>query len=174
MQWRDSAHRIAARELLRAGKTAAAIEEIHQAEAIMPEDVQLALDCDADLRRQGAGAEADALYRRMADRLQADCRVFPRYASCRNDLAWLAANLDRDLDAALSNAQRAVELAPHSAGILDTLAEVHFRRGNRVKAIQLARRCIELDGNGPQYKERLARFGGESGTAPNPTASTPP
>ena len=158
IQWRASAHRFAARELLRAGKMSAAIEEIHQAEAIMPEDVQLALDCDADLRKQGAGAEADALYRRMADRLQADCRVFPRYATCRNDLAWLAANLDRDLDMALVNAQRAVELAPQSAGILDTLAEVQFRRGNRAQAVQLARRCIELDGDGSLYKERLARF----------------
>jgi hypothetical protein len=158
VQWRAFAHRIAAREMLRAGKTAAAIEEIRRAEAIMPEDVQIALDCDGDLRKLHAGAEADALYRRIADRLQADCRVFPRYATCRNDLAWMAANLDRDLDMALANAQRAVELAPQSAGILDTLAEVQFRRGNRAQAIQLARRCIELDGDGPLYKERLARF----------------
>ncbi len=158
LQWRASAHRFAARELLRAGKTAPAIEEIHQAEAIMPEDVQLALDCDAELRKRGGTAEADALYRRMADRLQADCRDFPRCAGCRNELAWLAANLDRDLDMALANAQRAVELAPQSAGILDTLAEVQFRRGNRPAAIQLARRCIELDGDGTLYKERLTRF----------------
>ena len=124
----------------------------------MPEDVQLALGCDADLRKQGAAAEADSLYRRIADRLQSDCRDFPRCAGCRNDLAWLAANLDRDLDMALTNARRAVELAPQSAGILDTLAEVQFRRGNRAQAIQLARRCIELDGDGNLYKERLARF----------------
>jgi tetratricopeptide (TPR) repeat protein len=158
MQWRAAAHRLAARELLRAGKTAAAIEEIHQAEAVSPEDVSIALDCDAELRKQGASAEADALYHRMSDRLQADCRDFPRYATCRNDLAWLAANLDRDLDMALVNAQKAVELAPQSAGILDTLAEVHFRRGNRAQAVQLARRCIELDGDGSVYKERLAHF----------------
>jgi tetratricopeptide (TPR) repeat protein len=174
MQWRASAHRIAARELLRAGKKAAAIEEIHKAEAILPEDVEVPLDCDADLRKQGAVSEADALYHRMADRLRADSRVFPRYATSRNDLAWLAANLDRDLDMALANAQRAVELAPQSPGILDTLAEVQFRRGNRAQAILLARRCVELDGDGPTYKERLAHFGEISGTSPNPTASTPP
>ena len=59
---------------------------------------------------------------------------------------------------ALSNAQRAVELAPQSAGILDTLAEVQYRRGRRDEAVRLARCCIELDGNRPLYKERLAQF----------------
>ena len=141
-----------------ANKTARAVEEIRRAEAVMPVNVQLALDCDAALRKQGAAAEADALYRRMADRLQADCRDFPRCAGCRNDLAWLAANLDRDLDMALVNAQRAVELAPQSPGILDTLAEVQFRRGSRAEAVRLARRCIEMDGDRTLYKERLARF----------------
>ncbi len=174
LQWRASAHRFAALDLLRAGKTAAAIEEIHQAETIMPEDVQIALDCDAELRKLHAVAEADALYRRIADRLQADCRDFPRDATCRNDLAWLAANLDRDLEMALANAQCAVVLAPQSAGILDTLAEVQFRRGDRAQAIQLARRCVELDGDGSVYKDRLARFGEVSGTQPNSNASTLP
>ena len=133
------------------------MDEIHKAETVMPKDVQIALDCDADLRKQGAAAEADALYRRMVDRLQAECRDFPRCAGCRNDLAWLAANLDRDLDMALANARRRWKLAPQSAGILDTLAEVQFRRGNRAQAILLARRCIELDGDGSIYKERLAQ-----------------
>jgi hypothetical protein len=174
IQWRAMAHRFAARELLCAGNTAAAIEEIHRAEAIMPEDVELALDCDAELRKRGAATEADALYHRMADRLESDSRLFPHYATSRNDLAWMAANLDRDLDMALSNARRAVELAPQSAGILDTLAEVQFRRGNRAKAVQLARRCIELDSDRQLYKDRLARFKEVSGTSPSPTASTRP
>ena len=126
--------------LLQKAKTAEAIDELHQAEALMPVNVELAIDCDALLRKQGAAAEADALYRRMAGRLQADCRDFERSAGCRNDLAWLAANLNRDLDMALANAQRAVELAPQSAGILDTLAEVEYRRGSRTEAMRLARR----------------------------------
>ncbi len=140
------------------GSAAEAIEELHKAESVTPVDVQLALDCDGPLRKHGAAAEADALYRRMAGRLLADCRDFPRCAGCRNDLAWLAANLNRDLDMALSNAQRAVELAPQSAGILDTLAEVQYRRGSRAEAVRLAQRCIELDGGAAHYKERLEHF----------------
>jgi len=151
-------HRQRAMAALAAGKTAEAVAELRRAEKIMPQNIQLAIDCDALLRKQGAAAEADAMYRRMTDRLQADCRDFPRSASCRNDLAWLAANLDRDLDMALANAQRAVELAPQSAGILDTLAEVNYRRGNRDEAVRLEKRCIAMENDNTMYKDRLAKF----------------
>ena len=95
---------------------------------------------------------------RMLERHEALCRDFPRSATYHNDLAWLAANLDRDLDKALAHAQRAVELEPQSAGILDTLAEVQFRRGDRAEAVRLAKRCLEMDPEGAHYKKQLARF----------------
>ena len=158
LQWPSAAHGALARELLRAGKTAEAIQELHRAEASQPTNLQLALDCDADLRKHGAADEAEALYRRMFQRHEALCRDFPRSATYHNDLAWLAANLDRDLDKALTHAQRAVELEPQSAGILDTLAEVHFRRGNRSEAVRLAKRCLEMEPDGEHFKKQLARF----------------
>ncbi len=158
LQFSVSAHTARARDLLRADKTAEAIEEVHKAEAIQPDNVQLAIDCDPELRKHGAAGEADAMYRRMLERHEAFCRDFPRSGTCHNDLAWLAANLDRDLDKALAHAQRAVELEPQSAGILDTLAEVHFRRGNRAEAVRLAKRCLEMDPDGEHYKKQLARF----------------
>ncbi|MGO9113172.1 MAG: hypothetical protein ACLP9L_28395, partial [Thermoguttaceae bacterium] len=153
-----SAHSARARELLRAGKTAEAIKELHQAESVQPANIQLALDCDAELRRHGAAGDADALYRRMLEQHEAFCRDFPRSATYHNDLAWLAANLDRDLDKALTHAQRAVDLEPQSSGILDTLAEVQFRRGNRADAVRLAKRCLEMEPDGEHYKKQLARF----------------
>ena len=162
----SSAHGARACELLRAGKTAEAIDELHQAEAIQPANIQLALDCDAELRKHGAAGEADALYRRMLEQHEALCRDFPRGGTYHNDLAWLAANLDRDLDKALAHAQRAVELEPQSAGILDTLAEVHFRRGNRAEAVRLARRCLEMEPDGEHYKKQLARFEAKQPPAP--------
>jgi len=152
------AHIARTRDLLHAGKTAEAIEELRQGEAVQPANIQLALDCDSELRKHGAAGEADALYRRMLDRQEALCRDFPRSGTFNNDLAWLAANLDRDLDKALTHAQRAVELEPQAAGILDTLAEVHFRRGNRSEAVRLSKCCLEMEPDGEQYKKQLARF----------------
>ena len=152
-----AAHSARTRELLRAGKTAEAIEEVRQAEAVQPDNIQLALDCDAELRKHGAAGEADALYRRLLERHEALCRDFPRSGIYHNNLAWLAANLDRDLEKALAHAQRAVELDPQ-AGNLDTLAEVHFRRGNRAEALRLAKRCLEMEPGDELYTKRLARF----------------
>ena len=158
LQFSASAHNARARELLRAGKTAEGIEELHRAEAIQPSNLQLALDCDPDLRKHGAADEAEALYRRMLERHEALCRDFPNSGTYHNDLAWLAANLDRDLDKALAHALRAVAIEPQSAGILDTLAEVQFRRGDRAEAVRLAKRCLEMDPEGEHYKKQLARF----------------
>jgi tetratricopeptide (TPR) repeat protein len=158
LQFSANGHSAHVRELLQAGKTADAIDELHRAEAVLPANLQLALDCDADLRKHGAAGEADALYGRMLERHEALCRDFPHGATYHNDLAWLAANLDRDLDKALAHAQRAVELEPQSAGILDTLAEVQFRRGDRAEAVRLAKRCLEMDPEGAHYKKQLARF----------------
>ncbi len=77
LHWPFSAHSARAGELLRANKTAEAIDELHQAEAVQPANIQLALDFDAELRKHGAGGEADALYRRMLERHEAFCRDFP-------------------------------------------------------------------------------------------------
>jgi len=165
LQWPAAAHSARTRELLRAGKTAEGVEELHRAEAILPANIQLALDCDTDLRKYGAAGEADALYHRMLEEHEALCRDFPASSTFHNDLAWLAARLDRDLDKALTHAQRAVELEPESAGILDTLAEVHFRRGNRAEAVRLAKRCLEMDPEGEHYKKQLARFEAKPATA---------
>jgi len=156
------AHSARACELLRAGQTAAAIEELHKAEAVQPANIQVALDCDSELRKHGAAVEADELYRRMLERHEALCRDFPHSGTYHNDLAWLSANLDRDLDKALAHAQRAVELEPQSAGVLDTLAEVYFRRGDRAEAVRLTKRCLEMEPDGAHYKKQLARFEGKT------------
>ena len=148
--------RRAARELLGAGKTAAAIEELRRGEAIQPANIQFALDLDADLRKQGAAGEAEALYQRMVQGHEALCRDFPKSGTWHNDLAWLAASLGRDLDKALAHAQRAVELEPQSANILDTLAEVDFRRGNRAEALRLAKCCVEMEPEVEHFRKQLA------------------
>jgi tetratricopeptide (TPR) repeat protein len=56
-----------------------------------------------------------------------------------NNLAWvLAEGLDRP-DEALPLAERAVQLAPRSGEMLDTLGRIHYRRGGYAKAAELLR-----------------------------------
>ena len=86
------------------------------------------------------------------------CREFPRAAAHHNGLAWLAARCGRRLDDAIRHAEAAVRLDPEQAAYVDTLAEVHFRRGNRGQAIALARRAVELEPENSQFRARLQQF----------------
>jgi hypothetical protein len=61
----------------------------------------------------------------------------------------------------LSHAETAVKLAPDKPEHVATLAEVHFRRGDRGKAVELVKRCIEKEPEAEAYREQLERFQAE-------------
>ena len=73
-----------------------------------------------------------------------------------------------DLDAALKHSQKAVELEPKNAGYMDTLAECHFRKGDRDKALALMKQCAEIDGKNAYFKKQLARFKDQAFDSPTP------
>ncbi len=80
-----------------------------------------------------------------------------------NKIAWgfyeHRSNLaPEDLRFALSVAEKAVEAAPDTPWIVDTLACCLFAVGRRAEAIATVQRCIELDPKNPQWRERLAEF----------------
>jgi uncharacterized Ntn-hydrolase superfamily protein len=79
-------------------------------------------------------------------------------ASNLNGLAWICATNGVFLNEALQAAERAVELEPKSSGILDTLAEVHFRMGHADKAIEVETRALAIDPNDRYLTEQLNRF----------------
>ena len=66
-----------------------------------------------------------------------------------NSVAWdiAVAEGDRDLDLALKSASRASQLTSDSdAAVLDTLARVHFERGDLDQAIAWQRKAVEHNG----------------------------
>lgn len=79
-------------------------------------------------------------------------------ASNLNGLAWTCATNDVYLDQALQAAQRAVDLEPKNTGILDTLAEVHFRMGNADKAVEVESRALNLEPGNTYLGDQLRRF----------------
>ncbi|MCH6551393.1 MAG: tetratricopeptide repeat protein [Planctomycetes bacterium] len=64
-------------------------------------------------------------------------------AGALNNLAYLTTEIRDDPQKALPYAQRAVELKPDDAAILDTLGWVHFKLGNLSEAQEYLRRSIE-------------------------------
>ncbi len=79
-------------------------------------------------------------------------------ASNLNGLAWTCAVNDVYLDEALQAAERAVALEPKNTGILDTLAEVHFRRGDAARAVEVESKAVALEPQSNYLTEQLNRF----------------
>lgn len=126
--------------------------------AICPGDGSLVEPLVTALNEAGQPQLADELFNQTWEIMDANCRLFAQSAQCRNDLAWLAARCDRQLDAALRYAKQATELAPQRASYLDTLAEVHFRRDEIAEAIACSERCLALEPNNRFFQEQATRF----------------
>lgn len=136
--------------------------ELHQRYA--PADIRLPEEVVPILDAAKQTAESDQLFKPYRDRYEQMVREFPDSSLHHNNLAWLCARCNRDLDAALEHARRGVELTPNNPGHMDTLAEVHFRRGERQAAIEAAKKCVELDPLNKFYRTQLQRF--ESNSTP--------
>ncbi|MBC7856521.1 MAG: hypothetical protein IAF94_24080, partial [Pirellulaceae bacterium] len=137
-------HKTRARGLLAAGKKDEALAEIKLCESISPGNIDLAEDLVPLLKAQGFAAEADALYERAYAVHAPLAQKFPESAPCRNNVAWLSAVCHQRLVEALTHSQKAVELSPSTPSYLDTLAEVHFQKGDRPKSIAYAKKVLEL------------------------------
>ncbi len=151
-------HKARGRGLVAAGRFDEALAELELARQALPGDVKFFEDVVPALDEAGRQEDADALFEKglaVYRRVVAD---FPGAALYWNNGAWMAARCGRRLDEALAMAGRATELEPDKASYLDTLAEVHFRRGDRAEAVRLARRCIELAPEESHFREQLARF----------------
>lgn len=157
-----------ARDLLAKGKVDEAIKEAEANLDVMPGNIELAIKFVPELEKLGKKKEADAIYAKVRDAYGKLAKDYPNSAFAHNSIAWVMANCRRDLDDALKHSQKATELEPKTAGYLDTLAECHFRKGDREKALTLMKQCVELDAKNPYYKKQLARFKDQGFDSPTP------
>ncbi len=153
-------HKTRARGLLARGSVDEALPVIKLAHAICPGDGDLIERIVPDLEAAGHPELADRLFDRSYEIMEESCRLFAHSARVRNDLAWMSARCNRRLDEALQLAQEAIEFSPRTASYIDTLGEVHFRRGEIVKATACAERCLELEPGNAGYQQQLDRFRG--------------
>ncbi|WP_193215144.1 hypothetical protein [Luteolibacter marinus] len=67
---------------------------------------------------------------------------FPACDNTRNSAAWLASRANRRLDEAEAYLKEALVNAPRQAAYLDTMAELHFARGDRKRAVEFSNRSL--------------------------------
>lgn len=161
-----------ARALFAAGKIDAGLAEARTGLAILPGNVDMAIGLVPDLDKAGKNAEADEIYGKVKDALADAIKDYGSSHDLRNSQAWMMVNCNRDLDEALAHAKKAVELAPKAAGYIDTLAEIHFRKKDRVKALELMKQCSALEPANPYYRKQLERFEKKPFDSPLPDEET--
>lgn len=119
---------------------------------------QIELAWIAGLERRGQKARARRALRHFLAAAERIARRNPRNANMFNSLAWSLAERSHALDAALKYAKLAVKLGPDNPDILDTLAEVHFRRGEYMKALVIERPLAARNPENADLKKQLAKF----------------
>ena len=79
----------------------------------------------------------------------------PGHAGSRNDLAWMLAQQNQDLDRALALAEEAHRLDP-SPEITDTLGYVLMQRGQTDRAVELLEKAVAQRPDAPSIRYHLA------------------
>ncbi len=135
-----------------------ALDCIKRFESLHPVGIDVCELLYEPLVANGAREEADALVKRMADRLLAHLERWPNDAGVHNNLAWLLARCDQRLEEALEHAEASVKLSRGSPTYVDTLAESHFRLGHNMEALEYAQKCVQIDPRHYHYQRQVERF----------------
>ncbi len=152
-----SEHRYRALAHVAAGRLDDMRKEVDAVLAVDP-NIEVAIDLVTELTKRGHKKEADDLFGRVYTANDAVCREYPKSGWAHNNTAWLAVRCKRNLDAALEHARKAVELEPDQPGHLDTLAEVHFQRGDKDKAVELEKKCVAMQPSYDYFRKQVKRM----------------
>jgi tetratricopeptide (TPR) repeat protein len=159
-----------ARGLLAAGKIDEAMAQARACLDVTPGLLELANGMIPDLDKLGRKKDADELFGRVWEAYRKVLADYPASPAARNALASLGAGCRRELDQSLAYAKEAVAADPKSATFRETLAEVHFRRGERTVALEIMTKLAEEFPRSRLYRRQLPRY--RSGDANGPIPET--
>lgn len=113
---------------------------------------RLELKANRNLEALDVFREVIRLDRKNSDAYNNAAYILARYENCEV----------KDLKEAEKLAERACKLDPKNPSYIDTLAEVHFRRGHQKQAQTLIEEAIKLAPHKDELKDQLKRFSKES------------
>ncbi len=112
---------------------------IHEALKIQPDNTEVLYILGSLYDRQGKAAEAFSLMEKII-------RLDPKHSGALNYVGYTLAEEGRDLERALVLIQRALQLDPEKAYILDSLAWVHYKLDNISLALENIRLAVAAPG----------------------------
>jgi len=151
-------HKVRAKAAIGSGDAEKATAELKLCDGLLPWDVETIVELMPKLSRAEMTAAADELFNRGFEEHQRVCNEFPTCAMHLNNAAWICARSQRRLDEALALVEKALAIAPEEAPYHDTLAEIHFQRGDREAAVAAAKKCVELAPDNKLFATRLTHF----------------
>ena len=137
---------------------AAARRWIDRLLTLSPSKIVVGEEIAEQLRDAGMADVADHAVKRLLELGDQHLRRMPHDFNSLNNLAWVAALNDQQLDHALNWSRRAVEIEPDSAIYRDTLAEILFRIGEKEQALQIQRACLVDDPDQWHLHQQIQRF----------------
>jgi tetratricopeptide (TPR) repeat protein len=161
-------HRLRAQGYSAAGDFDAARREADLCLTALPGDALVPIELVPMWDKAGHKKEATELFEKYLAVQEKLCETYPNATVGHNGAAWLSACCRRNLESAQKHALKAVELAPGNAGILDTLAEVYFQRGDKEKAVATQKKAVALEPKRAYFRKQLKRI--EAG---DPSADRP-
>lgn len=129
---------------------AGSIAIINQALKNFPSDGSLADDFFPSVRKAGLMKEHDEWFDISWKRMSAAVRQFPECDNTCNTAAWLASRARLKLDEAEKLETKVIAMNPEESSYLDTMAEIHFVKGDRKKAVEYSTRAVNFEPSGPQ------------------------
>jgi tetratricopeptide (TPR) repeat protein len=151
------AHLMKAREARDHRDFASMDRELQLYQQYLPASADMVLEMVPALDAIGDHARADALFNGVYQKLNELCRKYPKSVTYLNQTAWMCACCDRQLDQAQKAAETDVRLQPNNWQVLDTLAEVRFRRGDRSGALALEKQAQTMTSD-PYTAKQVKRF----------------
>lgn len=115
------------------GRMAEAIRSLQASIAILPDSTELRYDLAMLYERQDLLPEMEQQLRRIIS-------IDPNHAHAYNALGYTLADRNLRLEEAASLIERALNLEPNDAAILDSMGWVQYRLGNRSTAIEYLQR----------------------------------
>ena len=82
-------------------------------------------------------------------------------ATALNQVAWLVGNTEGDMEKAVRQSRRSLELIPHSAASLDTLGRCYYAAGDLENAVRYQKRAVRLEPYQQQIVRQLVFFESE-------------
>ncbi len=150
-----------ARGLIKRGETEAALEVLLACNRFRPGDPELAEKMVRQFDELGEHDKADRLFSAVTEYYMTTLEKYPDSPIHNNNYAWICAANGRRLEYAIKHSEIAVEQRPHTPSYLDTLAELSFLAGDQKRAIELSRRCLQIEPTKVHYLNQYLRFGGK-------------